>query len=269
MLVYLNGRYIPKEEALIPVDDRGFVFGDGVYELTRALGGKLLSEDGHWARLARGMRELQVAGPEHMNQPLLRQISERLLSENGLMDGDATVYAQVTRGSAPRAHIFPQGTAPTVYVATSPFTSPLELRQSGVRAITLPDVRWARCDLKTVNLLANVMAKQRAHEAGAFEAVLIRDGAITEGSSTNVFGVMRDVVLGLARELGCPVDETPIFASEIGRLQELFLTGTTSEVQPIVELDGKPVGDGRPGPIAMRLLDALYQRLGLGAPVAD
>jgi D-alanine transaminase len=285
MLVYLNGRYIQKEEAVIAVDDRGFVFGDGVYELTRALRGKLLSEDAHWERLARGMRVLQVGGPEHMNKELLREISERLLSENGLADGDATVYAQVTRGVAPRAHIFPQGTAPTVYVAAAPFSTPNELRQSGVRAITLPDIRWARCDLKTVSLLPNVLAKQRAHELGAFEAVLVRDGAITEGSSTNVFGVidgvirtypksnyilpgvMRDVVIGLAREMGLPLDESPIFASEIDRLDELFLSGTTTEVQAIVELDGKLVGDGRAGPITLKLLDAVYQHLGIGATV--
>jgi D-alanine transaminase len=283
MLVYLNGRYIPKEEAVIPVDDRGFLFGDGVYELTRALRGKLLVEDGHWARLDRGMRELRIGGPEDLTKDSLREISERLLAENGLDGGDATVYAQLTRGVAPRLHVFPENTRPTVYVATSPFSSPLDLRRNGVPAITVPDIRWSRCDLKTVSLLPNVLAKQRAKEAGAWEAVLVRDAAITEGSSTNVFGVIdgeirtypksnyilpgvtRDVVIGLARELDLPVSEMPIFVDEIPRLDELFLSGTTTEIQPIIQLDGKPVGNGRPGPIALALFDALQQFLGVGA----
>lgn len=286
MLVYLNGRYVPKEEAMIPVDDRGFVFGDGVYELTRAVRGKLLNEAGHWARLARGMRELRIGGPEHLDQGRLREISEHLLRENGLSDGDATVYAQVTRGVAVRAHLFPSDTAPTVYVSATPFSSPVELRRTGVPAVTVPDIRWARCDLKTVNLLPNVVAKQQAKEAGGWEAVLVRDGAVTEGASTNVFGVIdgeirtypkcnyilpgvtRDVVIGLARELGYPVNEMPIFATDLPHIEELFLTGTTTEVQPITQLDGRPVGDGRPGPIALALLDALYQYLGLAAPAA-
>lgn len=281
MRVYLNGQYIDKADAKVSVDDRGFVFGDGVYELTRAVRGKLVSEEGHWARLARGMRELRIGGPEHLTQGGLREISERLIEENGLGDGDAFVYVQVTRGVAPRAHLFPENASPTVYVSVSPFSSPVELRRGGVAAVTLPDIRWARCDLKTVNLLPNVVAKQQAKDLGGWEAVLIRDGAITEGSSTNVFGVIdgeirtypkcnyilpgvtRDVVIGLARELGHTVNESPIFASEIDRLEELFLTGTTTEVQPITKLDGRPVGDGRPGAIALSLLDALYQHLGV------
>jgi D-alanine transaminase len=282
MLVYLNGRYIPKEEALIPVDDRGFLFGDGVYELTRAFRGKLLVENGHWARLDRGMRELRIGGPEDMTKEKLREISERLLRENGLDGGDAMVYAQLTRGVAPRLHVFPEDTRPTVYVFASPFSSPAELRRSGVHAITVPDIRWSRCDLKTVSLLPNVLAKQRAKEAGAWEAVLVRDGAITEGSSTNVFGVIdgvirtypksnyilpgvtRDVVLGLARELDLRVDEAPIFVDDVPRLQELFLSGTTTEIQPIIQLDGRPVADGKPGPIALALFEALQKYLGVG-----
>jgi D-alanine transaminase len=282
-VVYLNGKYIPKEEALIPVDDRGFLFGDGVYELTRAMRGKLLNEEGHWLRLERGMRELRIGGPEVLTRESLREISERLLAENGLAEGDAVVYAQLTRGVAPRLHVFPENTAPTVFLSAAPFSSPQELRRTGVPAITLPDIRWSRCDLKTINLLPNVVAKQRAKEAGAFEAILVRDGAITEGASTNVFGVIdgelrtypkcnyilpgvtRDVLMVLARQLDFPVNETPIFADEVDRLEELFLSGTTTEVQPIIQLDGKPVGDGRPGPITIALLDALYQHLGVGA----
>ena len=282
MLVYLNGRYIPKSEATISVDDRGFLFGDGVYELTRALGGRLVKEEEHWARLARGMREMRIGGTDHLDRDRLREISERLLRENGFTN-DAMVYAQVTRGAAVRAHVFPDDTPPTVYVAASPFTAPAELRRNGVRAITVPDIRWSRCDLKTVNLLPNVVAKQRAKEAGAWEAVLVRESAVTEGASTNVFGVLdgeirtypkcnyvlpgvtRDVVIGLARELGYEVNESPLFVEELPGLEELFLTGTTTEIQSIVELDGRPVGDGAPGPIARALLEALYDHIGVPA----
>jgi D-alanine transaminase len=281
MIVYLNGTYLDKADALIPVDDRAFVFGDGVYELTRAIRGKLINEEGHWKRLERGMRELQIGGPEHLDREGLREISEKLLHEHGLSGGDAAVYAQVTRGSAPRAHVFPEDTPPTIYVAAAAFASPVEIRRSGVKAITYPDIRWARCDLKTVNLLPNVLAKQRAKEEGAFEAIFVRDSAITEGASTNVFGVIdgeirtypkcnyilpgvtRDVVIGIARELGHRVAETPIFSHEIASLEELFLSGTVTEIQPIVELDGRPVGAGRPGPVAISLLEALYEYLGL------
>ena len=284
MIVYLDGQYIPKEDAKVPVDDRGFLFGDGVYELTRALRGKLLNEDGHWARLDRGMRLLRIGGPEDLNQDSLREISERLLQENGLANGDASVYAQVTRGVAtPRAHLFPENTPPTVYVATNPFSTPAGLRRKGVAAITYPDIRWGRCDLKTVNLLPNVLAKQAAKEAGGWEAVLVRDSAITEGASTNVFGVIdgelrtypkcnyilpgvtRDVIIGIAADLGYRVNETPIYMEDVPRLEELFLSGTTTEIQPIVTLDGKTVGGGQPGPISLALLDALYQHLGLAA----
>lgn len=284
MLVYLNGEYLPKEEARVPVDDRGFVFGDGVYEMTRAVRGALQDEEAHWNRLVRGLRELRIAGTEELELEPLRRISQRLLRENGLADGDATVYVQVTRGAAPRTHWFPPAdTRPTVYVATGAFQVPMELRRSGVRAITVPDIRWTRCDIKTVNLLPNVMAKQQAKEAGAWEAVLIRDGAITEGSSTNVFGVIdgelrtyprcnyilpgitRDVVIALAAERGYRVSELPIFANEIDRLEELFLTGTTTEVQPIVELDGRAVGSGKAGPVALALLEALHDHLGVAS----
>lgn len=287
MIVYLNGEYLPKEQARIPVDERGFVFGDGVYELTRGIRGKLAEEAGHWARLERGMSELRIGGPEHVDREVFRTIGERLLKDNGLAGGDAMVYHQVTRGVAPRNHLFPAADVPpTVYGYAVPFSSPVETRRGGARAITLPDIRWHRCDLKTVNLLPNVMAKQKAKEAGAFEAIFLRNGVVTEGSSTNVFGVRdgllvthpksnyilpgiaRDVVIRLARDLGHAVEEMPFFEDDLAELDEIFLTGTTTEVQPIVELDGRPVGDGEAGPIALALLEALYQHLGLGALAA-
>lgn len=282
MLVYLNGSYIPREEAVVPIDDRAFVFGDGVYEVTRVVRGRFIGEAGHWARLERGLSSLQINASAQIDKARLREISLRLLNENGLAGSDATVYLQISRGAAIRTHWFPPAdTKPTVFASTSPFSIPWELRENGATAITHPDIRWHRCDLKTVNLLPNVMAKQRAHAAGAFETLLIRDGAVTEGSASNAFGVIdgvvrtypksnyilpgitRDIVIGLARGLGITVDETPIFADEIPRLQELFFTGTTTDVQPIVHLDGRPVGDGRPGPVAVALGKALVKELGV------
>lgn len=283
MQVYLNGSYLPREEAVVPVGDRAFVFGDGVYEVTRAVRGRLFAEEGHWARLERGLATLRIDAGAYIDPARLRDISERLLAENGLADADATVYLQITRGAAVRTHWFPPaGTAPTVFASTSPFEIPWEQREKGARAITHPDIRWSRCDLKTVNLLPNVMAKQRAHEEGAFEALLIRNGTVTEGSASNAFavidgvirthprsnfilpGITRDVVLDLARDLGFRVDETPFFVEDLPHLEELFFTGTTTDVQPIVDLDGRPVADGRPGPIADALGRALVERLGMG-----
>lgn len=287
MLVYLDGQFLPKEQAKVSVDDRGFLFGDGVYEVTRAVGGKLFEEEGHWARLQNGLRELELDA-SHVDRGRIREIYEHLLRENGLAepDSDATVYLQITRGCAPRSHAFPvPPCTPTIYAFASPFRIPTDLRRSGVDAITLPDIRWARCDIKTINLLPNVVAKQRAVAAGAWESVMLRDGAVTEGAATNVFGVLdgelrtypksnyilpgitRDVVLGLARELGIRYREHPIFAHELGRLEELFLTGTTTDVQAITRLDGRPVGDGTVGPITSRLLEALMERMGTSALV--
>ncbi len=281
MLVYLNGSFVDKSEAKVSVDDRGFLFGDGVYEVTRAVRGRLFEEDAHWARLQNGLRDTAIPSGG-LQKGQLREISERLLRENDLDGGDATVYMQITRGVAPRSHAFPSPPGePTIYAFAAPFNIPADLRRAGVAAILIPDVRWSRCDIKTINLLPNAIAKQRAVEAGVWDSVMIRDGAITEGSAANVFGVVggelrtypltnyilpgvtRKVVLQLAAEIGIPVRETPILFDEIGRLEELFLTGTTTDVQPVVTLDGRPVGDGSVGPIVRALQKALMERLDL------
>jgi D-alanine transaminase len=284
MLVYLNGEYLQKEDAKVSVDDRGFLFGDGVYEVTRVMRGKIFEEEAHWQRLQNGLSDTRIDAGQ-LDRGLIREISQHLIVENGFADKDATVYLQITRGSAPRAHYFPKPPiAPTVYAFAAGFTIPTQLRHYGVEAITHPDIRWARCDIKSINLLPNVVAKQHAVEAGAWESVLIRDGAITEGSSTNIFGVIdgelrtfpksnyilpgvtRDVLIGIAREEGIPFRERPIYWEEIPRLQELFASGTTTDVQALVKLDGKPVGDGSVGPVTMKLLHALMERLGATFP---
>jgi D-alanine transaminase len=207
-------------------------------------------------------------------------VCERLVSDNGLSDGEATVYMQVSRGAAPRTHHFPPAaTRPTVYAAASRFVVPREQRDAGVRAISFPDFRWLRCDLKTVNLLGAVLARQAATEAGAYEAILLRDGVVTEGAATNAFavidgvlrthplgnlilpGITREVVVQLIQENGITLVETPITQSELLRASELFLCGTTTDVTPVVTLDDKPVGNGVPGPVTRRLQALLEARL--------
>jgi D-alanine transaminase len=277
-IVYLNGQFLPRNEARLSVDERGFFFGDGVYEVTRVVRGRLFEWDRHARRLARGLRELRIdAG---LDLDTIRSLQERLVKENGILDGQGTVYLQITRGAAPRTHHFPPaGTPATVFLSASPFVPPSDVRSRGVAVTTYPDYRWSRCDLKTVNLLPAVMAKQFASDHDAFESIFVREAVVTEGSHTNVFGVIggevrtypnsnyilpgitRDVVIELAHELGIPVSETPIYLHEIALLEECFLTGTTSDVMPVVSIDGKPVGNGRPGAITMRLYEALAQRL--------
>ena len=272
MIVYLNGSFLPKEQALVPVEDRGFIFGDGVYEVWRIVNGQLFEADRHMARLTRGLGELRIAPPAESEAARIQEIAERLITENGLADGEGTLYLEITRGVAPRAHHFPPaGTAPTVFAMARPFVPPEELRAKGVTAVTVPDIRWMRCDIKSIQLLPNVMAKQAASERGAFEAILVRDGVVTEGSHANVIGVIggeirthptnnfilpgitRAVVLELARSVGIPVREEPFLASEISRLDELFIAGTTADVMPIVRVDDQIIGGGVPGPIAQRL----------------
>ena len=285
-VVYLNGEFLPRERATLSVDDRGFIFGDGIYEVTRVVNGRLFEADRHMRRLDYGLRGIGINPPLSADQ--LIDIHYRLIQENGLTKGEGTVYLQITRGAAPRTHYFPPATTqPTVFLSASPFTPNDAQRQNGATAVTYPDIRWSRCDLKTVNLLGAVLAKQHAVAAGSLEAVFIRNGVITEGSHTNVFGVIdgelrtyprsnyilpgvtRDVVLELALEEGVNVREMPILQQEIGRLDELFVTGTTSDITPIVQLDGRPIGSGKPGPITHQLGAAMQRRLYANAPAAE
>jgi len=272
VLAYLNGQFLPRSAATLPVEDRGFVFGDGVYEVWRVVNGRLFETDRHLARLASGLGELRITAPELARRSVLEEVAERLLSESNLLDGEATLYVEVTRGVAPRTHQFPPaGTTPTVFATVNRFMPPNDVRARGAGAITAPDVRWLRCDIKTIQLLPNVMVRQAAAERGAIEAIMIRDGVITEGSHTNVLGVLdgeirthpldnfvlpgitRAVVLEIAGALSIPVREAAFTEQDIARLDECFLAGTTTDVMPIVRVNDQPIGDGAPGPIAVRL----------------
>jgi D-alanine transaminase len=269
--VYLNGEFVPKERAMISVEDRGFIFGDGIYEVVRVIDGRIFEWGAHAARFARGLAGIRISIESSAIEDL-RGVCERLVTENGLAEGEATVYMQVSRGAAPRTHHFPPpGIRPTVYASASRFVVPRAEREAGVKAITFPDFRWLRCDLKTVNLLGAVLARQAAVEADAYEAVLLRDGIVTEGAATNAFavvdgvvrthplgnlilpGITRQVVVGLIAENGIAFVEKPVTQGELLRAAELFICGTTTDVTPVVSLDGKPVGAGTPGPVTRRL----------------
>jgi D-alanine transaminase len=279
MLVYLNGSFLPTAEATISSLDRGFMFGDGVYEVWRVIRGRLFEAERHQARLERGLRALRIAPPPDAQLDRVIAIGERLFDENRLSDAEATLYVEITRGAAPRTHYFPPAdTPPTMLVMASAFT-PSDVRFRGTKAITQPDVRWLRCDIKTIQLLPNVLARQAATEAGASEAIFIRDGVVTEGTHTTVFavvggalrthpadhlvlpGVTRDLVLEIARELDLELREEPIAVAELSRATELFLAGTTTDVTPVIELDGRRVGDGSPGRITVTIRDRLLGRL--------
>jgi D-alanine transaminase len=278
-IVYLNGEFLPSEKAMISPNDRGFIFGDGIYEVVRIVEGRIFEWDAHAARMTRGLAGLRIEFGAR-DVAALWQVCERLVRDNKLEGGEATVYLQVSRGDAPRVHHFPPaGTAPTVYGFAAAYKVPVAQRENGVKAITYPDFRWARCDLKTVNLLGAVLARQAATEAGAYEAILLRDGMMTEGAATNAFaviggvvrtypltnyilpGITRQVVVELIGELGVPFAEEPVSQLELPRVEEIFLTGTTTDVTPVVTLDGKPVGSGKAGAITRKLQEALMVRL--------
>ena len=269
-VVYLNGEFLPAEEAKISVDDRGFLLGDGVYEVTPAYHGHLFLFPRHRARLEKGLAELRidfdVAGVEAMKL--------EMLGRNGLAaEPLSLVYMQVTRGAAPRTHAFPNPSPPpTVYAFARAFQRPARARwDEGFSAITVPDQRWLRVDIKTIQLLPNALAMQAAAEAGAQNVIFHRDGAVTEGGHANLFavfggvlvthpanhlilhGVTRGLVLELAADLGIEVEERVFSVEELRGADELFYTGTTTEVSPTVRVDGSPIGDGSVGPVTRRL----------------
>jgi len=272
MLVYFNGEYLPGDEVRVSPDDRGFTFGDGVYEVIRAYEGRLFRAGDHVRRLARSLGELRIQAPVLDGPGGIAAVAGELIRRNGLAGGDAAIYVQVTRGAAPRKHAFPPpGTPPTVYLTASPLSPAREAWENGVGVTLVPDIRWTRCDIKAVALLPSVLASQQAVERGVEEAVFCRDGWVTEGAHTNycaVFdgvlvthpannlildGITRRVVLGLCAELGIPTREAPIPAGELMSAAEMMILGTTTEIKPVVHVDGKQVADGRPGPVTRRL----------------
>lgn len=272
-LVYLNGEYLPPQAAKVSVFDRGFMFGDGAYEFLPVFGRRMFRLAQHLERLDNSLRELGIANP--LDAAQWRELCRRLI--DGVEADDQSIYIHITRGVAPRDHHFPKHVPPTVFAYAQPLPYPTpEQFAHGVAAIVAPDIRWNRCDIKATALLANVMLREQAVQAGAAEAILIRDGFMTEGAACNIFvvqrgvaitppksnlilpGITRDLALELMRKTGMPCEERAVRETELRSADEIWLTSSSREILAIVRLDGKPVGTGRPGPAHARAL-ALYR----------
>ena len=271
-VAYVNGVYRPHGDAVIHVEDRGFQFADGVYEVWSVFDGKLADYDGHMTRLVRSLTELRIPVP--MTKQALTRVLKETLRRNRVRNG--IVYLQVTRGTARRDHPFPaEGTPPTV-VVTAKSLDPAKSEanaKKGVAVVTQPDIRWGRCDIKTVGLLPNVLAKQAARERGAYECWMVDDmGLVTEGASTNAWivdengklrtrdpqanilrGGTRTTLMELIEQEGVELDERPFTVEEAKRAKEAFFTAAGAFVTPAVSIDGTKIGDGKPGPITTKL----------------
>lgn len=269
-VAYVDGQYVPHRSAAVHIEDRGYQFADGVYEVLAVVGGHLVDEEPHLVRLARSLSELRIAAP--ISDAALKIVMREVIRRNGVHDG--ILYLQITRGVARRDHAFPKTVKP-VLVATSRRRGPVDPRAAGdgIAIITIPDIRWRRCDIKSVALLPNVLGKQRAKEAGAYEAWQVdHEGRVTEGTSTNAWivtadrivvtrpadtailnGITRLTVLDIIRREGYGFVERPFTVEEAKKASEAFLTSTTVDLLPVVRIDGDPVGRGVPGPLSRRL----------------
>ena len=269
-IVYLNGAFLPMREAKIPVLDRGFIFGDGVYEVIPVYARRPFRMPHHLARLQRSMDGIGLANP-HADAEWERLVRELVARQPF---DDQAVYLQVTRGVAKRDHAFPKGVAPTVFMMSNPLAVPArEQVEQGVAVITAEDNRWKRCDLKTTSLLGNVLMRQLAAEAGAIETVMFRDGYLTEASASNVLlaiggtvvapptdnlilpGITYDAAVEFAREAGMAVAIRPVRKDEALAADEMWLSSSTKEVLAVTTVDGKPFGGGKPGPVFRRMWD--------------
>ena len=270
-IVYVDGQFVPENEARVSVFDRGFLFGDGVYEVSAVLGGGLVDNAGHLARLERSLGELGIVSPATPDE--IARAQKELVARNHLDEG--IVYLQITRGPADRDFAYPAEPKPTLVMFTQKKALvDNALAARGITVITVPELRWRRRDVKTVGLLAASMAKQAALDAGADDAWMVEDGFVTEGSSNNAYivtrsgvvvtrhlgneilhGITRATVLRLARERQITIEERPFTVEEAKSAAEAFITSASSFVIPVVGIDGETIGDGRPGPITGRLRD--------------
>ncbi|HZB38339.1 MAG TPA: D-amino-acid transaminase [Beijerinckiaceae bacterium] len=283
-IVFVNGSFLPFEEASIPIMDRGFLFADGIYEVSAVLNSRLVDNDAHLARLDRSLDQIRIANPYTAQE--WTRLEEELVRRNGLVEG--VVYMEVTRGAAERDFAFPKDAKPTVVMFTQVKNiTRAPAAETGVAVVTVEDLRWKRRDIKSVALLAQVLAKQAAAEAGVFEAWMVEDGHVTEGSSSTAFiitrdgrivtrplsnailpGITRQSVMRLAQEHGLKVEERLFTIEEAHAAAEAFLTSASSFVMPVVEIDGKPVGNGRPGALTRRLRQLYLEMAGAPAKAA-
>jgi D-alanine transaminase len=273
-IAYLNGAFLPLEQAQVPVLDRGFLFGDGVYEVIPVYGGRLFRLAHHLRRLHNSLAGVRIAPP--LSDTEWANALDELVTRNG--GGDQALYLKVTRGAdIRRDHAFPAAIRPTVFAMSSPLPGPRDLaREPGVSAITLTDIRWKLCNIKAITLLPNVLLRQQAIDAGSAEAILINNGYAIEGAASNLFivrngviitppnstallpGITRDLVLELAANNALPCREADITEAELFDADEVWLTSSTREISPVILLDGQPVGSGKPGPTWKRMA-RLYQ----------
>ena len=272
-IIYLNGEFMPIDEARVPVLDRGFIFGDGVYEVIPVYSRRPFRLHEHLRRLQHSLDNIRLANPHSEDEWVC--LVEELIARNE--DEDQSLYLHITRGVAKRDHAFPLGVAPTVFMMSNPLViSPPELVETGVAVVSAVDNRWLRCDIKAISLLPNVLLRQLAVDAGATETLLLREGFLTEGAASNIFvvrdnvllappkdnlmlpGITYDVILELAASAHLQCEVRRIAEDEVRTAQELWLTSSTKEVLAITHLDGKPVADGRPGPL-FRQMHRLYQ----------
>lgn len=264
-IAYLDGEFLPLEDVRISPLDRGFLFADGVYEVVPVYAGRLLRADAHLQRLQRSLAGIHLE--DSIGRAGLHTLLEQMVERNG--GGNQAVYLQVTRGAAPRDHGFPDGVAPTVFAMTRMVGA--DPPPTVLHAVTRPDIRWSRCDIKSIALLPNVLMRQEARDASASEAIFIREGMLTEGTATNAFvvagdvvrtppksthilgGITRDLIIELANEAGMECREEPVTEAELRDAREIWVSSSTKEVLPVVRLDGGPVGEGAPGPLWERM----------------
>ncbi|MED1643100.1 D-amino-acid transaminase [Brevibacillus agri] len=275
-MLYVDGKWVEEGQAAVQPEDRGYNFGDGIYEVVRIYKGRLYQWDAHLTRLFRSAREIKLALPWSAEE--LTQLAKELLLKNNITEqDDATLYLQISRGAAPRIHDIPSGIKPVIMAFVRPKARPVEDLKKGWTAQLVEDIRWLRCDIKTLNLLGAVLVKQYAKDAGAQDSILHRNGIITECSSANLFavkngelythpadhlilqGITRQVVLDLAKANGIVAHETVFDIAFLKQADELFLTSTTAEIMPLVSVDGEAVGNGQPGPVTARL-QALFEQ---------
>ncbi len=273
-IAYVNGSYVALRDAAVHIEDRGYQFADGIYEVALFVGGRFWDLDGHLARWGRSLKALEI--PEPMGERPLRFVVQRLVSINRM--AECYAYLQATRGVAPRNHPFPvEGTAPSLVITVKPLNlAKLNANAAkGISVITQPDIRWGRVDIKSVGLLPNILAKEQAKRVGAAEAWLVRDGKVTEGGSSNAWivdargtlithplgneilgGITRQTVIRCAEKLQMRIEERPFTVEEAKSAREAFITSAMNLATPVISIDGKKIGDGKPGPIALRLRDA-------------
>jgi len=274
-LAFVNGEFLPIEKAMVPIEDRGYQFGDAVYEVVNSYKGKFFGLEEHLDRLERSLRELSYPP---VSRDHIKKIMGEILSRSGMER--ASVYLQISRGVAPRSHAFSGVNGVQVIMTVRPVREVSEeLRRKGVQVVTAEDIRWGRCDIKTVQLLANCLAKQKAVEAGAYDAVFVTaEGVVRESTISNLFivkdgvilthpadhhilnGITRIMTIECCRELDLPLIEKAFTKSEMFVSDEVFLTGTTIEVMPVVTIDDQIIADGEPGPITKQLYEALHEK---------